>query len=174
MNLKKSYTYYIVYMGLKPEATITTYGNEERTLDKEIDSMDDIVAIQTKLNEEYGFADCVIMFYKLLRTSYNTVQNNPSGMADMMSAMAGMMGSGLPQTATEIPTEAEVKDGKNVETEEDNIINNVEPLWTKAPSTLKDEDYKNFYRTLYPMSDEPLFWIHLNVDFPFGCQSLVE
>lgn len=115
MNLKKSYTYYIVYMGLKPEATITTYGNEERTLDKEIDSMDDIVAIQTKLNEEYGFADCVIMFYKLLRTSYNTVQNNPSGMADMMSAMAGMMGSGLPQTATENPTEAEVKDEENVE-----------------------------------------------------------
>ena len=115
MNLKKSYTYYIVYMGLKPEATITTYGNEERTLDKEIDSMDDIVAIQIKLNEEYGFADCVIMFYKLLRTSYNTVQNNPSGMADMMSAMAGMMGSGLPQTATEVSAEAEVKDEENVE-----------------------------------------------------------
>lgn len=115
MNLKKSYTYYIVYMGLKPEATITTYGNEERTLDKEIDSMDDITAIQTKLNEEYGFADCVIMFYKLLRTSYNTVQNNPSGMADMMSAMAGMMGSGLPQTAIENPAEAEVKDEENVE-----------------------------------------------------------
>lgn len=115
MNLKKSYTYYIVYMGLKPEATITTYGNEERTLDKEIDSMDDIAAIQTKLNKEYGFADCVIMFYKLLRTSYNTVQNNPSGMADMMSTMAGLMGSGLPQTATENPAEAEVKDEKNVE-----------------------------------------------------------
>ena len=115
MNLKKSYTYYIVYIGLKPEATITTYGNEERTLDKEIDSMDDITAIQTKLNEEYGFADCVIMFYKLLRTSYNTVQNNPIGMADMMSAMAGMMGSGLPQTATENPAEAEEKDEKNVE-----------------------------------------------------------
>ena len=115
MNLKKSYTYYIVYIGLKPEATITTYGNEERTLDKEIDSMDDITAIQTKLNEEYGFVDCIIMFYKLLRTSYNTVQNNPIGMADMMSAMAGMMGSGLPQTATENPAEAEVKDEKNVE-----------------------------------------------------------
>lgn len=115
MNLKKSYTYYIVYMGLKPEATITTYGNEERTLDKEIDSMDDIAAIQTKLNKEYGFADCVIMFYKLLRTSYNTVQNNPSGMADMMSTMAGLMGSGLPQTATEISAEAEVKEEKNVE-----------------------------------------------------------
>lgn len=102
-------------MGLKPEATITTYGNEERTLDKEIDSMDDITAIQTKLNEEYGFADCVIMFYKLLRTSYNTVQNNPNGMADMMGAMAGVLGSGFPQTATEISAEAEVKDEKNVE-----------------------------------------------------------
>ena len=61
----------------------------------------------------------------------------------------------------------EWKDGKQVDTEEDNIINDVEPLWTKTPSGLKDEDYKNFYRTLYPMQDEPLFWIHLNVDFPF-------
>lgn len=61
----------------------------------------------------------------------------------------------------------EWKDGKQVETEEDNIINNAEPLWTKTPSSLKDEDYKSFYRTLYPMQDEPLFWIHLNVDFPF-------
>ena len=60
----------------------------------------------------------------------------------------------------------EWKDGKNVETDEDNIINNVEPLWTKTPSTLKDEDYKSFYRTLYPMQDEPLFWIHLNLYFP--------
>ncbi len=63
--------------------------------------------------------------------------------------------------------QTEWKDGKQVETDKDNIINNVEPLWTKAPSGLKDEDYKSFYRTLYPMSDEPLFWIHLNVDFPF-------
>ena len=62
----------------------------------------------------------------------------------------------------------EWKDGKQVDTEEDNIINNVEPLWTKTPSTLKDEDYKSFYRTLYPMQmEEPLFWIHLNVDYPF-------
>ena len=62
----------------------------------------------------------------------------------------------------------EWKDGKQVETGEDNIINNVEPLWTKTPSTLKDEDYQKFYRTLYPMQDEPLFWIHLNVDYPFN------
>ena len=67
----------------------------------------------------------------------------------------------------------EWKDGKQVDTEEDNIINNVEPLWTKAPSTLKDEDYKNFYRTLYPMSDEPLFWIHLNVDYPFNLTGIL-
>ena len=58
-------------------------------------------------------------------------------------------------------------ENKMVDTVEDNVINNVEPLWTKTPSTLKDEDYKSFYRTLYPMQDEPLFWIHLNVDFPF-------
>jgi molecular chaperone HtpG len=58
-------------------------------------------------------------------------------------------------------------ESKMVDTAEDNIINNVEPLWMKTPSTLKDEDYKSFYRTLYPMQDEPLFWIHLNVDYPF-------
>ena len=61
----------------------------------------------------------------------------------------------------------EWKDGKNVETDEDLIINDTEPLWTKTPSSLKDEDYKSFYRKLYPMQDDPLFWIHLNVDFPF-------
>ena len=67
----------------------------------------------------------------------------------------------------------EWKDGKDVETDEDNIINNVEPLWTKTPSTLKDEDYKSFYRTLYPMQDEPLFWIHLNVDYPFNLTGIL-
>ena len=67
----------------------------------------------------------------------------------------------------------EWKDGKQQETDEDNIINNVEPLWTKAPSTLKDEDYKSFYRTLYPMHDEPLFWIHLNVDYPFNLTGIL-
>jgi HSP90 family molecular chaperone len=61
----------------------------------------------------------------------------------------------------------EWKDGKQVETAEDNIINDSNPLWTLKPSELKDEDYKKFYRDLYPMSDEPLFWIHLNVDYPF-------
>ena len=67
----------------------------------------------------------------------------------------------------------EWKDGKQQETNEDNIINNVEPLWTKAPSSLKDEDYKSFYRTLYPMQDEPLFWIHLNVDYPFNLTGIL-
>ena len=67
----------------------------------------------------------------------------------------------------------EWKDGKQQETDEDNIINNVEPLWSKSPSTLKDEDYKSFYRTLYPMSDEPLFWIHLNVDYPFNLTGIL-
>ena len=62
----------------------------------------------------------------------------------------------------------EWKDGKQVETEEDNVINDTTPIWTKKPSELKDEDYKKFYRDLYPMSDEPLFWIHLNVDYPFN------
>ena len=64
-------------------------------------------------------------------------------------------------------------ESKMVDTAEDNIINNVEPLWTKAPSTLKDEDYKSFYRTLYPMSDEPLFWIHINVDYPFNLTGIL-
>lgn len=62
----------------------------------------------------------------------------------------------------------EWKDGKQVDTDEDNVVNDTNPLWTKQPSTLKDEDYKKFYRDLYPMSDEPLFWIHLNVDYPFN------
>ena len=62
---------------------------------------------------------------------------------------------------------------KMVDTAEDNIINSVEPLWTKAPNTLKDEDYKSFYRTLYPMQDEPLFWIHLNVDYPFNLTGIL-
>ena len=67
----------------------------------------------------------------------------------------------------------EWKDGKQQDTAEDNIINNVEPLWAKSPSTLKDEDYKSFYSTLYPMSDEPLFWIHLNVDYPFNLTGIL-
>lgn len=67
----------------------------------------------------------------------------------------------------------EWKDGKNVETDEDNVINAVEPLWVKAPSSLKDEDYKSFYRTLFPMNDEPLFWIHLNVDYPFNLTGIL-
>ena len=62
----------------------------------------------------------------------------------------------------------EWKDGQQVDTEEDNQINDVNPIWTRKPSELKDEDYKKFYRELYPMADEPLFWIHLNVDYPFN------
>lgn len=61
----------------------------------------------------------------------------------------------------------EWKDGKQVDTEEDNVINEINPLWTRTPSELKDEDYLKFYHSLYPMSDDPLFWIHLNVDYPF-------
>ena len=67
----------------------------------------------------------------------------------------------------------EWKDGKMVDTEKDNIINSVEPLWVKAPSGLKDEDYKSFYHTLFPMNDEPLFWIHLNVDYPFNLTGIL-
>ena len=67
----------------------------------------------------------------------------------------------------------EWKDGKQVDTADDNIINSIEPLWTKAPSTLKDEDYKKFYSELYPMQDEPLFWIHLNVDYPFNLTGIL-
>jgi molecular chaperone HtpG len=61
----------------------------------------------------------------------------------------------------------EWKDGKSVETDEDDVINSIEPVWTKAPSSLKDEDYLSFYKALYPMEEEPMFWIHLNVDYPF-------
>lgn len=78
----------------------------------------------------------------------------------------------MPVTIT-FGKETEWKDGKQVDTDKDHVINNVEPLWTKAPSTLNDEDYKNFYRTLYPMHDEPLFWIHLNVDYPFNLTGIL-
>ena len=67
----------------------------------------------------------------------------------------------------------EWKDGKQQDTDEDNIINNVEPLWTKQPSTLKDDDYLQFYHTLYPMQDDPMFWIHLNVDYPFNLTGIL-
>ena len=69
--------------------------------------------------------------------------------------------------------EQQWKDGKYVDTDKDKIVNSVEPLWTKAPSELKDEDYKAFYRTLFPMNEEPLFWIHLNVDYPFNLTGIL-
>ena len=67
----------------------------------------------------------------------------------------------------------EWKDGKMQDTDRNHVINSVEPLWAKAPSTLKDDDYKQFYRTLYPIQDEPLFWIHLNVDYPFNLTGIL-
>lgn len=67
----------------------------------------------------------------------------------------------------------EWKDGKNIETDEDNIINDTNPAWTRKPSDLKDEDYIKFYRDLYPMSEDPLFWIHLNVDYPFNLTGIL-
>ena len=69
--------------------------------------------------------------------------------------------------------EQEWKDGKYVDTDKDKIINNTEPLWAKAPSELKDQDYLDFYRNLFPMNEEPLFWIHLNVDYPFNLTGIL-
>lgn len=69
--------------------------------------------------------------------------------------------------------EKEWKDGKEIETGKDKIINNVSPLWTRKPSELKEEDYMNFYRELYPMQEDPLFYIHLNVDFPFNLTGIL-
>lgn len=74
---------------------------------------------------------------------------------------------------SEWKTDEDGKNGKMVETDEDDIINDTTPLWTKKPSDLKDEDYKEFYKKLYPMSDEPLFWIHLNVDYPFNLTGIL-
>ena len=65
------------------------------------------------------------------------------------------------------------KDGKSVETEEDNVINNTTPAWTRKPTELKDEDYLKFYKELYPFSEDPLFWIHLNVDYPFSLTGIL-
>ena len=69
--------------------------------------------------------------------------------------------------------EQEWKDGKYVDTDKDNVINKVEPLWTRKPADLKDEDYQEFYKALYPMADEPLFHIHLNVDYPFNLTGIL-
>ena len=69
--------------------------------------------------------------------------------------------------------EQEWKDGKYVDTDKDKVINGVEPLWAKSPSDLKEEDYLSFYRTLYPMNEEPLFYIHLNVDYPFNLTGIL-
>lgn len=67
----------------------------------------------------------------------------------------------------------EWKDGKYVDTDEDNIVNDTKPAWVRKPADMSDEDYKKFYRDLYPMSDEPLFWIHLNVDYPFNLTGIL-
>ena len=67
----------------------------------------------------------------------------------------------------------EWKDGKSVETEEDNVINNPTPAWTRTPNELKDEDYISFYKELYPFGEDPLFWIHLNVDYPFNLTGIL-
>ena len=69
--------------------------------------------------------------------------------------------------------EQEWKDGKYVDTDKDNVINKVEPLWTRKPADLKDEDYQEFYKALYPTADEPLFHIHLNVDYPFNLTGIL-
>ena len=69
--------------------------------------------------------------------------------------------------------EQEWKDGKNVDTDKDNVINKVEPLWARKPADLKDEDYNEFYKALYPMAEEPLFHIHLNVDYPFNLTGIL-
>ena len=69
--------------------------------------------------------------------------------------------------------EQEWKDGKYVDTDKDHVINGIEPLWTRKPSELKDEDYRKFYRDLYPMKEEPLFYIHLNVDYPFNLTGIL-
>ena len=69
--------------------------------------------------------------------------------------------------------EQEWKDGKYVDTDKDNVINKIEPLWTRKPADLTDEDYNNFYKALYPMADEPLFHIHLNVDYPFNLTGIL-
>ena len=69
--------------------------------------------------------------------------------------------------------EQEWKDGKYIDTDKDNVINKVEPLWTRKPADLKDEDYQEFYKALYPMADEPLFHIHLNVDYPFNLTGIL-
>ncbi|MBP5637362.1 MAG: molecular chaperone HtpG [Bacteroidales bacterium] len=94
-------------------------------------------------------------------------------------AQKGRIGSLLDKYCKFMPVpivfgkEQEWKDGKYIDTDKDKIINSLEPLWAKAPADLKDEDYLKFYKALYPMNEDPLFWIHLNVDYPFNLTGIL-
>lgn len=116
---------------------------------------------------EFTMNECVKEDRGTIITLYIDKDSEEFASKDRISGLLNKYCKFMP-TPVVFGKKSEWKDGKNVETDEDNVINNVEPIWTKTPSELKEEDYINFYHALYPMEEDPMFYIHLNVDYPFN------
>ena len=116
---------------------------------------------------EYSMEDCKKADRGTVITLYLDKDSDEFAAKGRISQLLGKYCKFMPVPVV-FGKKTEWKDGKEVETGEDNVINSIDPIWTKAPADLKDEDYKNFYKALYPFEEEPMFWIHLNVDYPFN------
>lgn len=116
---------------------------------------------------EFTMNECVKKDRGTVITLYIDKDSEEFASKDRVSGLLNKYCKFMP-TPVVFGKKSEWKDGKNVETDEDNVINNVEPIWTRTPSELKEEDYINFYHALYPMEEDPMFYIHLNVDYPFN------
>ena len=121
---------------------------------------------------EYDMEECEKSDRGTVITLYIAEDENEFAQKSRISALLNKYCKFMPVPVI-FGKEQEWKDGKYVDTDKDNVINKVEPLWAKKPADLKDEDYKEFYRALYPMADEPLFHIHLNVDYPFNLTGIL-
>ncbi|MBO4595380.1 MAG: molecular chaperone HtpG [Bacteroidales bacterium] len=115
---------------------------------------------------EYKMEDCDKSDRGTVITVYFDKDSEEYAAKGMIAGLLGKYCKFMPVPVV-FGKKTEWKDGKEVEKDEDNVVNDIDPIWTKAPSELKDEDYKNFYKALYPFEEEPMFWIHLNVDYPF-------
>ena len=115
---------------------------------------------------EYEMSDCDKTDRGTVITLYIDKEEEEFAKKDRIESLLGKYCKFMPVPVI-FGKEQEWKDGKYVDTDKDNVINKVEPLWMKKPVDLKEEDYMNFYRALYPMGEDPLFYIHLNVDYPF-------
>ena len=121
---------------------------------------------------EYDMEECEKSDRGTVITLYIAEDENEFAQKSRISALLNKYCKFMPVPVI-FGKEQEWKDGKYVDTDKDNVINKVEPLWAKKPADLKDEDYREFYRALYPMADEPLFHIHLNVDYPFNLTGIL-